>query len=107
MSQAPDVLRPTRRAFVQAVGMVSLGLLAGCGRLPWQGQQPAKVPRIGYLSPFSPQHPFSEAFRDGLREQGYVEGENIAVEYRCRPPENGIILAYSAHSLMLVRATPT
>src|SRR5215210_7812590 len=82
MSQAPDVLRPTRRAFVQAVGMVSLGLLAGCGRLPWQGQQPAKVPRIGYLSPFSPQHPFSEAFRDGLRAQGYVEGENIAVEYR-------------------------
>jgi putative tryptophan/tyrosine transport system substrate-binding protein len=72
----------SRRQVVQSVGAVGLGLLAACGRWPWQGQQPAKVPRIGYLSPFSPQHPFTEAFQDGLREHGYVEGENIAVEYR-------------------------
>jgi putative ABC transport system substrate-binding protein len=50
-----------------------------------EAQQPAKVPRIGYLStngnPSNPT-PFVEAFRQGLRELGYVEGKNILVEYR-------------------------
>src|SRR5205823_5715835 len=42
--------RLTRRAFVLGAGAGGLGLLAGCGRLPWQAP-PAKVPRIGFLSP--------------------------------------------------------
>jgi len=47
-------------------------------------QQPAKVPRIGYLSPLSPSSDSTriEAFRQGLRDFGYVEGQNIAIEYR-------------------------
>jgi len=47
-------------------------------------QQPAKVPRIGYLSPLSPSSDPTriEAFRQGLRDFGYVEGQNIAIEYR-------------------------
>ncbi len=49
-------------------------------------QQPPKVHRIGFLSPSSPADPRSqprlEAFRQGLRELGYVEGQNIAIEYR-------------------------
>ena len=48
-------------------------------------QQPRKVPRIGYLStngdPSNPP-PFVEAFRHGLRDLGYVEGNNILVEFR-------------------------
>jgi putative ABC transport system substrate-binding protein len=47
-------------------------------------QQPGKVPRIGYLGPGSPStvgH-LVEAFRRGLRVLGYVEGQNIAIEYR-------------------------
>src|SRR5215211_495815 len=87
MGHAPDLLRPTRRQFVQGVGLAGLGLLAGCERLPGQAQQPAKVPRIGYLSPvfFSDQDLGSSllaAFQQGLREHGYVEGQNIAIEYR-------------------------
>jgi len=49
-----------------------------------QAQQPKKVPRIGYLSgspPFSiAEH--NEAFRQGLRELGYMEGKNIVIEWR-------------------------
>ena len=47
-------------------------------------QQPTKVPRIGYLGSTSlsaiPER--IEAFRQGLRELGYVEGKNIVIEYR-------------------------
>ena len=39
----------SRRQFVLGAGAAGLGLLAGCGRLPWQAQPPAKVPRIGLL----------------------------------------------------------
>jgi putative ABC transport system substrate-binding protein len=47
-------------------------------------QQPTKVPRIGYLSgtSLSTSPDRREAFRQGLRELGYVEGKNIVVEYR-------------------------
>jgi putative tryptophan/tyrosine transport system substrate-binding protein len=51
---------------------------------PAEAQQPTKTPRIGYLSPLTPSaNPARiEAFRQGLRELGYVEGKNIAIEYR-------------------------
>jgi putative tryptophan/tyrosine transport system substrate-binding protein len=46
-------------------------------------QQPKKVPRIGFLSVTSSgQDPRLEAFRQGLREMGYVEGKNFTLEYR-------------------------
>src|SRR5713226_3523982 len=49
-----------------------------------QAQQPKKVPRIGYLSTDSPSTiaARSEAFRQGLRELGYVERKNIVIERR-------------------------
>jgi putative ABC transport system substrate-binding protein len=46
-----------------------------------EAQQPAKVPRIGYLTSGG-QSTRIEAFRQGLRELGYVEGKNIVIEYR-------------------------
>ena len=51
---------------------------------PAEAQQPKKVPRIGYLSAFDPalESPRSEAIRLALRELGYIEGQNIAIEYR-------------------------
>jgi len=47
-------------------------------------QQPAKVPRIGFLGvlPHSAVAARTEAFRQGLRELGYVEGKSIVIEYR-------------------------
>ena len=49
-----------------------------------EAQQPKKVPRIGYLSGTSPSVNSAriEAFRQGLRELGYVEGKNIIIEWR-------------------------
>ena len=47
-------------------------------------QQPKQVPRIGHLSGSSPSSVAAriEAFRQGLHELGYVEGQNIVIEYR-------------------------
>jgi putative tryptophan/tyrosine transport system substrate-binding protein len=49
-----------------------------------EAQQPKKIPRIGYLSPLDPatDFPRSEGIRLALRELGYIEGQNIAMEYR-------------------------
>ena len=46
--------------------------------------QPKKVPRIGYLSGFDPARESirAETIRLALRERGYIEGQNIAIEYR-------------------------
>jgi putative ABC transport system substrate-binding protein len=67
-----------RRTFI---GTLTGGLLAA--PLAAEGQQAAKIARIGYLSPnlaASPHLP--EAFRQGLRNLGYVEGRNVVIEYR-------------------------
>jgi putative tryptophan/tyrosine transport system substrate-binding protein len=52
--------------------------------LPAAAQQPGKIPRIGYLAANSPSFILArtEAFQQGLRELGYVEGKNIIIEYR-------------------------
>ncbi len=57
-------------------------LLALC--VPAEAQQPKKVPRIGYLSAQVPtrESPRFEAIRLALRALGYIEGQNIASEYR-------------------------
>jgi putative ABC transport system substrate-binding protein len=57
-------------------------LVALCLRA--EAQQPTKIPRIGFLLavPASTISARLEAFRQGLRELGYVEGKNIAIEWR-------------------------
>jgi putative tryptophan/tyrosine transport system substrate-binding protein len=49
-----------------------------------EAQQPTKVPRLGYLSPVDPASDSAraEGIRLALRELGYIEGQNIAIEYR-------------------------
>jgi hypothetical protein len=66
------------------VRVVALILAVVVVPLASNAQPPPKVPRIGFLASGSPSvspH-FLEAFRQGLRDLGWVEGRNIAIEYR-------------------------
>jgi len=70
-------------------GLFAMGVtLAMCGAVV-EAQQPTKIPRIGYLSrdlhPSDSRAPSPRnlnAFRQGLRELGYIDGKNIIIEYR-------------------------
>jgi len=64
-------------ANVLALSLLGLPLAVGA-------QQPTQVPRIGLLSSFLPSDSagWHEAFRQGLRDLGWVEGKNYSIEYR-------------------------
>jgi putative ABC transport system substrate-binding protein len=65
------------------VGIFAIALTFAFSGAMAQAQQPAKPPRIGFImADSSGSDPRVDAFRQGLRELGYVEGKNIAVEYR-------------------------
>jgi putative ABC transport system substrate-binding protein len=76
--------RLSRRLFV--LGASAAGLVAGCGRLPWQGPgqtQPARMPRIGWLtSLLGVESPGFAAFKRGLEELGYNEPHNVTIDTR-------------------------
>ena len=76
----------SRRRFLQgSLALTGLGLLTGCGLPPLSWQQPPKVPRIGYLwnGPVSPTFTvLKDAFVEGMRDLGYVEGDTFALEVR-------------------------
>lgn len=60
----------------------SIAWLGGAAAWPLAARaQPANLPRIGVLVPSNPE-PFFSAFKQGLSEQGYVEGKNIQFEFR-------------------------
>src|SRR5713226_689421 len=65
------------------VGLLAIFVtLAACGEMV-EAQQTKKVPRIGFLSSDSPgPDPRIDAFRHGLRDLGYIEGQTLLVEYR-------------------------
>src|SRR6266542_1563384 len=74
-----------RRSKSKKVFCLALGALLLALSLPVEAQQPAKIPRIGYVSgtgDASDQGPYVEALRQGLRGLGYVEGKNFVIEYR-------------------------
>jgi len=70
----------SRRILVLFCLLIAVLLIAGSA----EAQQPAKVPRIGFLGGVSPSANSARiaAFRQGLAELGYVEGKNILIEWR-------------------------
>jgi len=68
----------TRRVFV---GTLAGGIVVA--PFAAEGQQAAKIARIGYLAGSLTVNPhLPEAFRQGLRDLGYVEGRDVVIEYR-------------------------
>jgi putative ABC transport system substrate-binding protein len=74
-------------------------LLGGLTAIPLTAwAQQAQMPVVGYLSAASPNEgePLAAAFRRGLQEAGYVEGKNVAIEYRWAEQQNDRLPAMAA-----------
>jgi len=69
----------------RAIDLWILGIVLLVHGLPAEAQQAGKMPRIGYLVVGSEVGQVPEAFLQGLRDLGYVEGKNIIIEYRGDP----------------------
>jgi putative ABC transport system substrate-binding protein len=68
-----------RREFITGLGSAAAWPIAA------RAQQPAKVPVIGWLDNRPPEAVpgvFGDWFRQGLAQSGFVEGRNVAIEYR-------------------------
>jgi len=94
-------------------GLFAILIVLVCGERA-EAQQPKKVPRIGYLSPFDPtrESTRAEAIQRALRERGYVEGQNVTTEYRYtqgksdRGPELAAELALLGVDIILTGGDP-
>ena len=105
-----------RRRFLRgSLALAGLGVLSGCG-LPPQARSAGRPARLGWLMPNSPDSPadaeFTRAFQQGLRDLGYVEGQNLAIEYRAaegqfdRLPELAAELARLPLDVVFAQSTP-
>src|SRR4029450_10619521 len=89
---------------MRVIGLaVVLALSVVVAPLVPEAQPPGKIPRIGILAVGIPTTYVSrhEAFRRGLREFGYVEGQNITIEYRCGEGTHGGLPAFAAELVRL------
>jgi putative ABC transport system substrate-binding protein len=61
---------------------IALGALLLALSFPAEAQQQKRIPRVGYLTLASTLRANEEAFLQGLRELGYIQGKNISLEWR-------------------------
>jgi putative ABC transport system substrate-binding protein len=74
--------RGKKKAMKKKVIVLTLCAVLSAFCLSAEAQQQKKIPRIGYLTVLGAPSDRDAAFRQGLRDLGYVEGKNIIVEYR-------------------------
>jgi len=87
---------------LRTIGLIStlvLGLLAA--PLPAEAQQAGKMARIGYLSHHAGPIASDEAFRQALRDLGWIEGKNIAIEYRWAAGKRDLLTALAEELVRL------
>jgi len=70
-----------RRELIALLGGAAAGSSLLCP-LAARAQQPAKLPTIGLLGPTAPAPGWIAAFVGRLRDHGWIEGQNVAIEYR-------------------------
>jgi putative tryptophan/tyrosine transport system substrate-binding protein len=80
-----------RRDFITILGGASATLPIGA-----VAQEPGRIYRLGNLSPFPRDHPFAKLFTDKLRGFGFIEGQNLAVEWRTYGQSIGLLPQYVA-----------
>ena len=101
---------------LRSIGLIltlALGLLVA--PLPADAQQAAKVPRIGWLGGPTREsaEPFVQAFQRGLKDLGWVDGQNIVIEWRFaggraeRLPDLAAELVRLQADVIVVPSTPT
>ena len=94
---------PGEKITSKTINCLALSALLFALSLPAQAQQPPNIPRIGYLGATSLTANAArvEAFRQGLRELGYVEGKNIVIELRSAEGEQDRLPALVAELVRL------
>jgi putative ABC transport system substrate-binding protein len=85
------------------MGIFAIVLTFAFGGVAAMAQQPTKIPRIGYLTnaSLSALEARTEAFRQGLRELGYVEGKTIVIEWRSSEGKADRLAALAAELVRL------
>jgi putative ABC transport system substrate-binding protein len=87
-------------------------LLGGAAAWPLAARAQQRMPVIGYLSPGNPnsQSEAIAAFQQGLKETGFIDGQNIAIEYRFADGQFGRLPALAAElarrPVTVIAATP-
>jgi putative tryptophan/tyrosine transport system substrate-binding protein len=86
--------------------ILALGAMLFALCFPAGAQQPKKIPRVGFLSvqvnptPATP-NPLADAFQQGLRDLGYIEGKNVLVEYRYAEGKDDLLLSHVAELVQI------
>jgi putative ABC transport system substrate-binding protein len=82
VTREAKVVRPKRKSMNKELFCLSLTILLLAFSFPIQAQELGKAARIGYLSAGTGSTGVHGAFRQALRELGYIEGKNITIEFR-------------------------
>ena len=96
-------IRPCNSYVKTIAGIFLVAFIVTAGSTAAEAQQAAKIPRIGYLTGarLTAIANRTEAFRQGLRELGYVEGKNIVIEWRAAEGNFDRLPAFAAELVRL------
>ena len=89
-----------KKTMERKIVVLALSAMLFALNLPAQAQHPAKIHRIGYLA-LGSRSAGTEAFVQGLRELGYVEGQNITIDYRFAEGKEDRLIDFAAEIVSL------